>query len=92
MGDRTARATTVDIGALADIQVGYYAAVQNLARLSYQIVLAGAFVAFPLVSSSTFTDDKETTKRYVGVTARYTLIAGAGFAVVMAANPATCSV
>lgn len=76
-----------DVSALADIQVGYYAAVQNLARLSYQIVLAATFVAFPLVSRSTFTNDRETTRRYVEVTARYTLMAGAAIAVVMAANP-----
>lgn len=73
---------------LADVQVGYYAAVQNLARLSYQVVLAGAFVAFPLVSKSTFANDKEQTRRYVSTTCRYMLIAAAGFAVVMAANPA----
>ncbi len=76
-----------DVSALADIQVGYYAAVQNLARLSYQILLAATFVAFPLVSHSTFTDDKERTKRYVEVTVRYSLMFGALIAVVMAANP-----
>ena len=43
---------------LADVQVGYYAAVQNLARLSYQAIIAATFVVFPLVSRSTFTDDK----------------------------------
>jgi O-antigen/teichoic acid export membrane protein len=52
-----------DPSALADVQVAYYAAVQNLARLSYQVILAATFVAFPLVSRSTFTDDKETTRR-----------------------------
>ncbi|HEY0189683.1 MAG TPA: oligosaccharide flippase family protein [Kofleriaceae bacterium] len=78
----------VDVSALADVQVAYYAAVQNLARLSYQIVLAATFVAFPLVSRSTFTNDRDRTKLYVGTTARYTLIAGAAIGVVMAANPA----
>ena len=76
-----------DVSALADMQVGYYAAVQNLARLSYQLLLAATFVAFPLVSRSTFTDDRETTKRYVEVTVRYSLMFGALIAVVMAANP-----
>lgn len=72
---------------LADVQVGYYAAVQNLARLSYQAIIAATFVVFPLVSRSTFTDDKETTKRYVEVTVRYSLIFASAIAVAMAANP-----
>src|SRR5687768_5540213 len=55
---------------LADVQVGYYAAVQNLARLSYQAIIAASFVVFPLVSRSTFTEDRETTQRYVAITVR----------------------
>jgi stage V sporulation protein B len=72
---------------LADVQVGYYAAVQNLARLSYQAIIAATFVVFPLVSRSTFTDDRETTKRYIAVTTRYSLMFAMAIAVVMAANP-----
>ena len=73
--------------ALANVQVGYYAAVQNLARLSYQAIIAATFVVFPLVSRSTFTDDKETTRGYIQVTVRYSLIFASAIAVVMAANP-----
>ncbi|HEY5938170.1 MAG TPA: hypothetical protein VIU61_26145 [Kofleriaceae bacterium] len=73
---------------LADVQTGYYAAVQNLARLSYQAIIAATFVVFPLVSRSTFTEDKETTRRYVMVTSRYSLMFAMAIAVVMAANPA----
>ena len=72
---------------LADVQVGYYAAVQNLARLPYQAIIAATFVVFPLVSRSTFTDDQETTKRYIAVTMRYSLMFAMAIAVVMAANP-----
>lgn len=72
---------------LADVQVGYYAAVQNLARLSYQAIIAATFVVFPLVSRSTFTEDRETTKRYIAVTLRYSLMFAMTIAVVMAANP-----
>jgi O-antigen/teichoic acid export membrane protein len=72
---------------LADVQVGYYAAVQNLARLSYQAIIAATFVVFPLVSRSTFTDDRETTRRYIAVTMRYSLMFAMAIAVVMAANP-----
>lgn len=72
---------------LADVQVGYYAAVQNLARLSYQAIIAATFVVFPLVSRSTFTDDRGTTQRYIAVTTRYSLMFAMAIAVVMAANP-----
>ena len=73
---------------LADTQVGYYAAAQNLGRVAYQAIIAATFVVFPLVSRSTFTDDKETTRRYVQVTARYSVMFAMAIALVMAANPA----
>jgi hypothetical protein len=44
-------------------------------------------VIFPLVSKSTFDDDQETTRRYINVTMRYSLIFATAIAVVMAANP-----
>jgi len=76
-----------DPSVLADVQTGYYAAVQNLARLSYQAIIAATFVVFPLVSRSTFTEDRETTRRYVNVTARYSLMFAMAIAVVFMANP-----
>jgi stage V sporulation protein B len=77
-----------DPSVLADVQNAYYAAVQNLARLSYQAIIAATFVVFPLVSRSTFADDRETTRRYLQVTSRYSLMFAGMIAVVMAANPA----
>lgn len=76
-----------DPSVLADVQNAYYAAVQNIARLSYQAIIAATFVVFPLVSRSTFTADKETTRRYIAVTTRYSLMFAMAIAVVMAANP-----
>jgi stage V sporulation protein B len=76
-----------DPSVLADVQNGYYAAVQNLARLPYQAIIAATFVVFPLVSRSTFTEDREITRRYVEITTRYSLIFAMALAVVMAANP-----
>lgn len=73
---------------LADAKVGFYAAAQNLGRVAYQAIIAATFVVFPLVSRSTFTDDQETTKRYIQVTARYSVMFAMAIAVVMAANPA----
>ncbi len=77
----------VDSSEMADVQVAYYRAVQNLARLSYQAIIAATFVIFPLVSRSTFEGDKDATKGYVQVTMRYSLMFATALAVVMAANP-----
>jgi stage V sporulation protein B len=76
-----------DPSVLADVQNAYYAAVQNLARLPYQAIIAATFVVFPLVSRSTFTEDRETTRRYIEVTTRYSLIFALAIAVAMAADP-----
>jgi len=72
----------------ADEMNGAYTAVQNLARVSYQAIIAATFVVFPLVSSATFAEDRETTKRYIQITLRYSLIFATAIAIVMAANPA----
>jgi stage V sporulation protein B len=76
-----------DPSRLADVQVAYYTVVQQLARLSYQAIIAATFVIFPLVSRSTFEDDQDTTKKYIHVTMRYSLMFAMAIAVVMAANP-----
>lgn len=88
-GARDATGFTVKPSTMSDVQVAYYRAVQNLARLSYQAIIAATFVVFPLVSRSTFEDDRETTRRYVNITLRYSLIFATAIAVVMAANPRT---
>jgi O-antigen/teichoic acid export membrane protein len=77
----------LDPARAADAQVGYYRAVQNLARLSYQAIIAATFVVFPLVSRSTFVSDRDATRRYVETTCRYSLIFATAMAVVFAANP-----
>ena len=76
-----------DPSVLADVQNAYYAAAQNLGRLAYQAIIAATFVVFPLVSRSTFTEDKETTRRYIQVTSRYSLIFAMAIGVAIAANP-----
>lgn len=76
-----------DAARLADGQVGYYRAVQNLARLPYQLILAIAFVIFPLVSGATFAADHERTKRYIRTTMRYSLIVAGALGIVLVANP-----
>jgi stage V sporulation protein B len=73
----------------ADKLVGVYEAVRSLALLPYQALLVVTFVISPLVSRSTFTEDREATQAYVRQTLRYALIFGAAMAVVLGARPAT---
>ncbi len=80
--------TAIDPAQAADGQVGYYRAVQTLARLSYQAIIAATFVIFPLISRSTFQQDREATARYIHTTMRYSLVFATAIAVVLAANPA----
>jgi stage V sporulation protein B len=82
-----ARMGEIDPAHAADGQVGYYRAVQTLARLSYQAIIAATFVVFPLVSRSTFDNDRAATTRYVQTTVRYSLVFATAIAIVMAANP-----
>jgi stage V sporulation protein B len=70
----------------ADGQVGYYRAVQNLARLPYQLMIAVTFVIFPLVSRATFERDAEQTRRYIRTTMRYSLIFAGLMGAVLAAK------
>jgi stage V sporulation protein B len=71
----------------SDGRVGYYGAVQLIARLPYQLMLAVTFVIFPLVSQATFSDQKERAQSYVRTTLRYSLIFASAMAVAMAALP-----
>lgn len=75
-------------GALADSLAGAYEAVRNLALLPYQALLVVTFVVFPLVSRTTFVEDREATAAYIRQTLRYALILGVALAVTLAARPA----
>jgi stage V sporulation protein B len=71
----------------ADALAGAYDAVRTLALLPYQALLVITFVIFPLISRSTFVEDRESTRLYVTQTLRYALLIGAAMAVVLAARP-----
>jgi stage V sporulation protein B len=73
--------------ARADSLAGAYDAVRTLALLPYQALLVITFVIFPLISRSTFDEDKESTRVYVTQTLRYALLIGGAMAVVLAARP-----
>jgi O-antigen/teichoic acid export membrane protein len=58
----------------AGMIAGHYEALRTLALLPYQALLVITFVIFPLVSRSTFTEDREATRAYVDQTLRYALM------------------
>jgi stage V sporulation protein B len=58
----------------ASENAGYYSAALDIANLTYQIVVSVTFVVFPLVSQSTFADDRARTRSYISNTLRYTLM------------------
>ena len=66
---------------------GIYFGVLNWSTIPYQAVLAVAFVVFPLVSRSTFDQDREGTKAYITNTLRYALLLVGLIGIVFAASP-----
>ncbi len=73
--------------ALSSALAGVYTGVQSVALVPYQAVLAVAFVAFPVISKSTFQNDTLATKGYIDTTMRYSAI----FVVLVAAILAAVS-
>jgi stage V sporulation protein B len=67
---------------------GVYQGVRTFALLPYQLCLAITFVIFPLVSRSTFEQDRQATQAYVTQTLRYAMIVAGAMAAVLVARPA----
>lgn len=59
---------------ISDKFAGIYGAALNIARLPFQGVIAVTFVIFPLISESTFSQDKDRTRAYIQDTFRYCLL------------------
>ncbi len=76
-----------DPTAVANAQEGFYGAVQAIARLPYQLILAVTFVIFPLMSKATFDKDSDKARRYVQATMRYSLAVVALLACTLGAYP-----
>jgi stage V sporulation protein B len=68
---------------------GYYDGLRTVALLPYQALLVITFVVFPLVSRSTFINDRQATRTYVDQTLRYALMVVAAMGVCLAARPGT---
>lgn len=58
----------------ASENAGYYSAAVDIANITYQIIVSVTFVIFPLVSQSTFENDRRRTQGYISNTLRYTLM------------------
>jgi O-antigen/teichoic acid export membrane protein len=71
----------------ADALAGAYDAVRTLALLPYQALLVLTFVIFPLISRSTFVEDRAATRVYITQTLRYAILIGAAMAVVLSCRP-----
>ena len=70
----------------ASENAGYYSAAADVANITYQIIVSVTFVIFPLVSQSTFADDRARTQRYISNTLRYTLMVMALTATLFSSN------
>ncbi|MCI0487426.1 MAG: oligosaccharide flippase family protein [Blastocatellia bacterium] len=70
----------------ASSNAGDYSAAINIANLTYQIVISVTFVIFPLVSQSTFANDRRRTEAYISNTIRYSLMIMALVATLFSAN------
>ena len=81
------RAGEADPATVANTAEGLYGAVQAVARLPYQLILAVTFVIFPLVSRATFDADREKARGYVRVTMRYSLVVVALLGAVLSVRP-----
>jgi stage V sporulation protein B len=66
---------------------GQYQALRTLALLPYQALLVVTFVIFPLVSRSTFAEDRSATRAYVTQTLRYALILATAMGLALGARP-----
>jgi O-antigen/teichoic acid export membrane protein len=66
---------------------GQYNGVRTFALLPYQLCIALTFIIFPLVSRSTFEQDRDATRVYVNQTLRYAVIVAGAVAAVIIARP-----
>lgn len=67
-------------------QAGIYGAALQIGQLPYVATLSVAFVIFPLISKSTFDEDRDRTRRYISTTVKYSLMILAALAACLAAS------
>ena len=79
--------TPSDPARLASEAAAVYTAVQAIARIPYQAILAVTFVIFPLVSRSTFQANLDETRGYIDRSLRLSFLAVMAAAAAVAARP-----
>jgi O-antigen/teichoic acid export membrane protein len=70
----------------SSLQTGIYAAALQIGQLPYVATLSVAFVVFPLISRSSFTEDRAKTREYIATTNRYSFLLLAALATALACN------
>lgn len=70
-----------------DALIGVYGGAQTVARLPYQLMLVGTFVAFPLLSLPAVQNDLSRARAYVIATLRFSLVASIGMVVALGVRP-----
>ncbi|SRR6266404_4995453 len=70
----------------ASENAAFYSAAVDIANITYQIIVSVTFVIFPLISQSTFADDRARTQGYISKTLRYTLMVMALTATLFSSN------
>jgi O-antigen/teichoic acid export membrane protein len=79
--------STAAVKQAVDALVGVYGSAQTVARLPYQLMLVGTFVAFPLLSLPAVQNDLSRARTYVVSTLRFSLVASIGMVVALGARP-----
>jgi len=79
--------STAAIKQAVDALIGVYGGAQTVARLPYQLMLVGTFVAFPLLSLPAVQNDLSRARDYVVATLRFSLVASIGMVVALGARP-----
>ncbi len=86
--EQAVRLGIADPAKYASEQAAIYAnGVQAFSRMPYQLILSVTFVIFPLVSRSTFAEDRAATRLYVERALRYSMLFVVAMAVGIAARP-----
>lgn len=70
----------------ASENAGHYGAAIDVANITYQVIVSVTFVIFPLISKSTFEDDRRRTQVYISNTLRYAVMIMALTATLFSAN------
>lgn len=71
---------------LANSYAGFYNAALSIARIPYQLIIPLTFVLFPLISKSTFQNDRLKTADYISKSLRYSYVMLLLLAVLISAN------